>query len=239
MPQIIRQGVAAKWRSERLQQARKSLHDKLRVFKGASAHQRRMYADLRKTIVFGKKFLSTFPEIEVRGKKRKKFALFLSRTDWESPVSIALNVQDVPKGSNLPGAWHPRLMQSKLAEAGLEFDKNSVIMTLQGRQLTEREQKAKPLLDLFKNCSGKSWADFLVERVEEHARQLGFKQCKIREPSTLVFYQTPVVSKPGSSRRPATDGEKLKIRQQMHKLYDGTALSHHYRKEGEFWVKDL
>jgi len=254
MSQIIRQGIAAKWRSERMRNVRKSIAEQSKIqrkwlfedgfdSKLLEKWQKPILADyrrIRKSFVFGKKFLATFPEIEVRGKKRNKFVVLASDSEHETPMSIALKVQNAPKPKRLPGAWNPRVMQGKLAEAKLEFDGKNVIMSFQGKQLTERGQKVKPLLDLFRSCTGRSWAEFLVESVEDHAKNCGFKKCVIRRPESLYFYKKPaIIGENGMPRRVATPEEAARIREQMHKLYDGTALSMHYRKEGEFWVKDL
>ncbi len=180
---------------------------------------------------FGLPFLQSFPRFSIRGIKRKRFSVSVSTCDfdYESPVSITLHLQDMSKAPN------KKTMKKEaqlLSEARLGFEKDSVkVEALQINSILEDKiPEIRQWLDRFKSKTGKPWANFLVQKIEDQARKLGLKQVKITIPERLYYYQNPFV-KPGQTVK--------KIRKGMRELYYGVANAMDYRIEGDYFVKDL
>jgi len=128
---------------------------------------------------FGKRFITTFPEITLGEKKRNVFVVSADISYHESPVAVVLWREPAREITGARGA--------AFGEAKLLFEKDAVTMLFQG------ERKAQPWLERFREMHGMPWAEFLAEKVEEHARRCGFRQARIAAPETLEYYKKPLV----------------------------------------------
>lgn len=138
------------------------------------------------------------------------FIMRVDRSKWESPISIR-----VSRGaSDLP-----------IMEAKLGFTSRAVIIeAIQG--VSGREDSVRS----FERMSGMPLANLIMQNVEEQAYRCRFTQVKIRRPETLQWYNEPQVP----------DGyDPELVRERMRKLYYGLARKMGYRKESNFFVKDL
>jgi hypothetical protein len=174
---------------------------------------------------YQRNFLSSFPVIELKGKKRAKFVVsrqtnvgrLTSHYLYESPVSIVLHRKSISKTN------HDSML---LGRIDLGFEKEAVIVeSIKGVKGSASE------LDRFKSMHKKHGLEFLVQVVEEQAKKTGFKEVKIRDPETLhAFNDLPLEH---------TLGEVNKIRQRMIELYKAVADARGYTRKGNFYVKEL
>jgi len=163
---------------------------------------------------FGKQFLISFKERTVVEGKTGSITVKVASARYESPVAIVLERK---QKSN-------RALARVIASAKLGFEKEAVIVeALQGGY------KVIGSLEQVKLKTGMPWASFLLKQVEEHARENGFKAVKLRRPETLHYYQAPFVE----------SEDREKVMSLMNALYYSTAKGMGYRKEKEFFVKEL
>ncbi len=218
-PLFFRKAVAAaRWRTKRFRQ----LRDNAKAFGSMDEDENHCKPTGPKMVKYGKLFLTTFPETALKGKKRTSFIVSAVPAQYESPVSIALIA------TNKKGLPENLLKHFVVAEVRLSFEKKAVIIFPQGRKGTQ------PQLDRFHQSTGLPWANFLIKQIEEHARKTGFRQVKIRTPESLHYYQTPSVA-----GRYATLEEAEKIRKRMENLFQKVADAMNYKREGEYFIKDL
>ncbi|MAG17853.1 MAG: hypothetical protein CL944_00055 [Candidatus Diapherotrites archaeon] len=164
---------------------------------------------------FGRKFLLSFPEQIVRGKKRTRYVIGLSKGVNESNFVVGLRLES-QTGER----------ERNLGSVSLGFDKDSVIMIPNGHF------GEQPMLDRFKHITEKPWANYLVELIEEHARKNGFQQVKIPVPESLYYYKNPV--------NVDSERETEQVRRRMRTFYGNVARAMHYeRKESKNLVRWL
>jgi hypothetical protein len=164
--------------------------------------------------------------LEVKGMKRRKFCVSVIASRFESPVSVAVWLRDTIKKPE-----KTKFLPEALAEARLSFEKNAVIVTaLQGKR------SKKNWLDRFKSITKYSWAEYLIERIEEHAKRNGFDKIKIVVPETLPYYKEPYIPLTVGLYKGTTPE---KIRASMKRLYDGVAKKMGYTKKGDYFIKEL
>lgn len=169
---------------------------------------------------FGKPFITSFSTKTLSG-KGVKFSTRLSKSENESPIALSLNYA-------LAGGKRKRL-----AEARLSFEPESVIIeAIQGRN-------SKEMISRFKGDSGMTWAEFLMQQVEENARKAGMSAVKIKRPERLESYKDPFNEIIYSGERFGAEKEVERIRDAMRALYYGLAKKLGYRKEEEYFVKTL
>jgi len=218
-PLLLRKLVASvRWRGKKF----RSLRENTGVFGSVDEDENLRRATGPSMVRFGKLFLTTFPVTKMSGKKRTHFTVTTFPSNYESPVSVGIAAI---KGKGAPAE---RLKNLVVAEALLTFERNAVVICLHGRR------RAQPELERFRLAAGMPWAEFLVQKVEAHARACGFRQARIVVPETMHYYQTPF-----AEGRHATLEERRKIRANMKALYEGVADSMGYKKEGLFFVKRL
>ena len=190
---------------------------------------------------FGKRFMTTFPEITLGEKKRNVFVVSADISYHESPVAVVLWREPAREITGARGA--------ALGEAKLLFEKDAVTMLFQGGR------KAQPWLERFREMHGVPWAEFLAEKVEEHARRCGFRQVRIAAPETLKYYKEPLVRDERLERKMRelglpqnTPKEQLskvmdlirgEIRGEIKALHEGVARKRGYKREGGFFFKGL
>ncbi|MFA4855068.1 MAG: hypothetical protein WC634_00590 [archaeon] len=155
---------------------------------------------------YGSDFLASFRKVDFWGPKTGGcFTVLAGTSKNESHHSIKL-VKD--------GAC--------LAEAKLGFGQGVVVIeSLQGTQGLHKK------LNEFRHNFRSPWANFLIQKVEEHARKCGFEWVAIRRPETLFYYDKPV--------RTASEKEKEEIRARMRLLYNNAANAMGYRKAGYYF----
>jgi hypothetical protein len=182
--------------------ARKYKHKKVKYKSATSNTAQRL----------GRGFLESFERIEIKGKKRRIFVVSTSEAKFESDNSIALQTRGLETEK-----------EEKLAEVKLGFESNAVIV-----EAIQGFRGMQPELERFREMHGKPWANYLIEKVEKHAKKLDFSKVKIRIPESLYYYQYPY-----SSRK------TREIREKMVNLYYGVAKARGYRRKGRFFVKRL
>jgi len=216
MKNLVRKALApVRWRTKRFGQIRKSVSY-------YSSNARKSSIEMH-----GLPFITSFPEIRIQGMKRREFNVGISTSTYESPVAVSLSILDASKKPVKDQRYFKR-DPKEIAQAKISFRKKIVVVeALQG------ELGSIEWLDRFRNKTGVSWAQYLTARIEEHARKMGFKQVKITIPERLRYYNNPVVS----SIRGESD--KQKIMENMRKLYYATAEKMGYKKEGDYFVKNL
>jgi hypothetical protein len=112
------------------------------------------------------------------------------------------------------------------------FDRQAVIIEAMqgeaefGREIKEMNQKL-----------GKPWANYLLQCVETDARRAGYTQVKIRRPETLYYYEHGVLDT--YTDRNQAVGQNPEVQKRMREMYGLIAKRMGYRKEGDFFVKDL
>ncbi len=170
----------------------------------------RNFRDIKR---FGKLFITTFPRTIVKGRKRSQFVICASYFKrWESPVSITLAVEPVDKkGEQFRG-------MGTVGTLMLSFEKDAVIIRPQGVILKQS------YLERFREVNEQKmpWANFMAQLVERHAQKCGFEYVKIPTPETLAYFDKSAGTK-----------------QRIKRLYEGIASSMGYKREGNFFVKNL
>ena len=90
---------------------------------------------------------------------------------------------------------------------------------------------------------GKPWANYSLELAEEHARRCGLKHVKIASPRTNYWFEHPeklTKTDEGWKYLEVTNPEEKKeIQQRMLTSYAIIAKKMGYKKQGEFYVKEL
>lgn len=186
-------------------------------------------AEYLNLIYYGMPFVARFRETSIRGAKRKRFILAILPTHRETHISVGLCVKNL--GSNrLEGTQvrefskHPSDPGTRLAEVPIKFSSGTVdIETFSGNF------GAGPMLSAFDNVAGKKWAAFLLDAIIGHARKIGYKTVRIRDPRTLADFKNP-----NTSRRTVTQ-----IRAQIPRVVDGLAAERGYKKEGDYYIINL
>ena len=119
-----------------------------------------------------------------------------------------------------------RLKQLTIGQIAVSFGKKTVkVEAITGTIGT------KSFLDRFKTVKGKSWVDYLMDRLENHAKETGFKAVMIRRPETLPDYYNP--SGAGNIQ------EAERIRKNMKTMYYRITENRGYLVESDFFVKEL
>lgn len=192
-------------------------------------------------LLFGRPFLYTL-SFAIVGRKGNKFVIKMGGLGHESPIVIGV----CPLKEAIEGeGWH-----SNIAELNLGFEKNAVIIeSMQGKG----EQAD---LERFRQAVGKHAINSMVEFVERHAKECGFKQAKISRSENLFYYWFPEILEgfSGEEMRKYYSawqtgklmdfegklGQKVReIREGMQRLYGAVAKNSGYRPEGNYFVKDL
>ena len=170
----------------------------------------------RNILLYGRKFLTTYPEQTIAGKKRTKYKVGVGASLFESPVCISIEL--CPTGKNVSETG-----SKMLASAKLGFNPGVVIVVPQGVWRKKRE------LDRFKTITGTSWADFLLEKIESHAKEKGYAEVRIPLPETLYYYKDPA----------ALMNNVEDVRVNMRHLFSKVALGNGYEKKESYYVKQL
>lgn len=173
--------------------------------------------------LFGKEFIETFPKTELRGKKRKKFVVSICKAFFESSYSVGLRAKATGSGKEIS--------EFAFANAKLGFQKNTLIV--EALNATKGKQ---PELERFREMHGKPWANYLLEKAEEHARKCGFKKVKIRTPESLYYYHYANL---GKGKKQDKEKQKREIQERMEALYSKVAKAMGYKRRGAFFVKRL
>ncbi len=135
---------------------------------------------------------------------------------YEAEQTIGLIKGTVPDHFCRPQAW-----------LGIGFKEDAVVI-----ESMQTRKEARPALNSFRRLTKKQPLNFMLNQVEEHARELGFSEVKIRTPETLYFFQFP------HKVKTQTMSDK-QIRAQMKILYARVASAQGYKREGIFYVKKL
>jgi len=171
--------ITRRWRKKRKW---RPIEESVRVFRkvqildlGMTVFKRRRENILK----YGKRFLTTFPDIEIPGMKRKKFVISVSQdVSGGSTVGVAISLVDVAKKQQEKNSF-PLI----IASANLSFGSNSVkVVELRNSQTKKqilKKSKGDSWLDRFKARTGVYWADYLLKKIEVHAKKTGFKEVRI------------------------------------------------------------
>ena len=202
----------------------------------ATAVGRAEYASGGRTALnaFGRGFTESFPKILLKGKKGRKFSLRCATARWESCWAAVLETVPV-RGAGT---------STRVADVNLGFEREAVIV-----EAMHGHEKMQPWIERFREMHEKPVFNFVLERVEEHARLLGFKQVKIRVPESLWFFKSPSLfgnkmaklARITDLKEREKQGEKAKedIRRGMEALYKAVAKAMGYKRKGLFYVKRL
>jgi hypothetical protein len=167
----------------------------------------------------GQQFMDSFPK-HILKKRRRAFTVGMSSTQHESQYGLVIRL----------GADY---MGQKIASVKLGFEGEAVVI-----EAINGSDGVKKDLDAFKNLAGMPWANYLLQKVEEHARKHGFKYVKIRRPETLDYYHAPVTQ--GIEFQTFDFGVGARaIRESMRKLYYSVAHAMRYKRKFPFFVKAL
>ncbi len=121
----------------------------------------------------GKRFLKTFKKFEIR--KRKNNFVVEAKTQGTCAIESKNTIVLIDRSKRKP---------SVLARIGIGFEKEAIILeVIQGRKKGEEERNA------FRSLTKSNWPNFMINQIEQHARECGFKEIKIRRPETLHAYQ--------------------------------------------------
>ena len=178
----------------------------------------------RKILRHGKPFIELFPATTVRAPEAN-FRIEPTETMGESPIGIGI-FHDAQYGHGEP-----------LARIKLGFEKKAVIVeAIQGARPSDNKYIASnpELMRAFKTATGKTWPRFLIEKIEAHAKEMGFKRVKIIKPEFNSYYHAHLIDRNGK-----IEPQSPSVQRRMHALYYGVARRMHYREEGNYFVKEL
>ena len=163
---------------------------------------------------FGKRFTDQFPTKRLKGPKGTNFIVGLSKSKYESLLSVAIT-------TNVSGVRLPT------AEAKLGFEKEAVVIeALQGNKGMKAElERFRQSKDNPQRMPG---LNFLVATIEARAKEKGFKEIKIRVPESLHYYYFP------AGEASITPKEN---RRRMETIYERVAKTMGYKRKGLFFVK--
>lgn len=167
--------------------------------------------------LFGKLFLTRSKKRKIRG---TNYAAKLTKSRYESGIAYGIG--------QIANEEDPITI---IASLKLGFEKQAVVIeSIQGN----REAKEK-IVELNRALR-EPWANYLLRCVEEDARRAGYTQIKIRKPETLYYYNNPVL---WTAEIHDYEKEAEKIQKRMREMYGLIAKKMGYRKELDFFVKDL
>lgn len=181
-------------------------------------------------------FLLSFPRQLLRGPKRTEFLIEPQQGNYESLIELRATAL-LRAFERIPGQKKTvRLVkQAKIASASLLFERNAVIIAaIKGEpsaRIIQKDQTSKQLLDRLTTVAKMPWANYLVQQVEQHARQCGFREVRIAKPETLHYYREPYGAK--------NPGDVERIRKNMRTLYYNVAKAMGYTEKGDYFVKQL
>ncbi len=192
---------------------------------------------------YGKLFITSFPKIVLAGKKRSRFNIEIDYRLVGPRVKVVLKKELLGKANPAFGMEKKfkkeldAIARPEIARIMLGFEKRAIVIELmQGGY--DLKHKIEADLDRFRKMHGQQWASYLVETIERHAKKSGFRQVKIRDPTTTYWYKNPAIR--DEIYNPATNEQtKEKIRKNIKKLYEAVANELHYIKEGDFFIKEL
>jgi len=161
---------------------------------------------------FGKSFIETFKLVPLQGQRGRKFTIAGGKMCSEAATTISLKTED-------------RKSSRQIATVGIGFEKDAVII-----EMVQGGLRSQSDLDRFRALQGKPWANDLIERIENHAKERGFRQVKIRVPESLYYYHYPAF---------ATKAEAVEIRERMEKFYSSFADAMEYERKTRFFVKTI
>ena len=179
---------------------------------------RKPTASTRALRTIGRMFIERFPTRVVN-----TIGIRLNGDVYESPIGIHLTVG---------GPTMPVLR----ASAKIGFDCGAVIIEgIQG--VSESGNELKQATERL----GKPWPNYLLEMVEENARACGFHQVRIRRPETLYWVQQPVQYniKSRENEKITNEAEKRALQKQIIGFYAIIAKKMKYKKQGDYYVKEL
>jgi len=129
---------------------------------------------LQETHRKGNTFLERFKTIEFK-KRKNNFSVEL-KTHGMSAVEAKNAVVLIDKTKSTS--------DRTLARIGIGFEGECVVIeVVQGRKRGETAR------NVFRSMVKSNWTTYLIERIEETAKESGFKQIKLRRPETLLAYQ--------------------------------------------------
>jgi hypothetical protein len=174
---------------------------------------------------FGRGLLSKFKPIIISKKTQNTENQFATNNGfvvmplggtYEAEQIIGVIKGNEPNHFSRPQAW-----------LGIGFKENAVIV-----ESMQTRKEAIPALNSFRRLAKKQALNFMLNQVEEHARELGFSEVRIRTPETLYFFHFP-----HKVKNPTLTDKQ--IRAQMKVLYARVASAEGYKREGHFYVKKL
>lgn len=189
---------------------------------------RRPTAGIRALRKFGRTFIDTFPEKYVR-KDGRSVKFTINGDVYESGIGIMITIPN----PRTPGYG------INCASIKLGFEAEAlVIEAIHGIPgTTDRIKYANETL-------GKPWANYALELAEQHARQCGLQRVKIASPQTNYWFNHPQVLKKVKDFEweyvEVTDAnEKEALQRQILGFYAIIAKKMKYKKQGDYYVKEL
>ncbi|MDO8624578.1 MAG: hypothetical protein Q7R47_00725 [Candidatus Diapherotrites archaeon] len=161
---------------------------------------------------FGNRFLETFPRQVFTAPNGRSYTIDRDLGQHESRESITISVTKVQR---------PR----ELAWARIGFKRGVVIV-----EAMQTEKAGTKYLNEFRRIAKKQALDKILEEIEAHAKQMGYRELRVRRPETLFYYQRPL-ERTGRTGRQTRAGMRL--------LYDKIAANNQYKKGLFFYVKKL
>jgi hypothetical protein len=165
---------------------------------------------------FGRDFFSRIKPLAFNGRNERRYYFGKDLPNYESKHTLTITCE--PKVRY----FLPTITLSWLS---LGFEKKSLI--IEGMQT---RTDSKKWLNEFRRATKKQAIDFMLEKAEERARELGFEQIKIRKPEFLYWYQNASVP---------YGKTKKQVQRQIKILYQKIALKYGYKIENNFYVKEL
>lgn len=189
---------------------------------------RRPTAGIRSLRKFGHIFMDTFPEKYVR-KDGRSVKFSMNGDVYESGIGITITIPN----RSTPG------IGIICASIKLGFEPRALII-----EAIHGTPGAVERIKYTNEVLGKPWANYAVEMAEEHARKCGFHQVKIASPRTNYWFEHPQVKKKTGEQEwkyveVIEPAEKAALQKQMLAFYAIIAKKMGYKKQGDFYVKEL
>ena len=128
-------------------------------------------ASEKNIVLYGRNFYHSFPEQKVLETKAGDYVVYAKSSIAESPMELTLSL--LKKGRS----------HSSLASVRFGFEKDAIVVeSMKGKSGFKVELKK------FNKANSKKAFDTILERMEEHAKSLDFKETKIRIPESLYAY---------------------------------------------------
>lgn len=185
---------------------------------------------------YGKNFIEKFKPVQIPTKDKRVFFIGKS-TNYiiESPQSLAVEcILEEEQKINLRKVKNVQILlknkRPKIATIALGFEKDVLIV----EAIQENSEQKKLRNEFWRKTKTRPLEKLLAE-AESTAKQMGFKQIKIRRPETLYYYLYPV-SEVGTEH---IFKRRKEIQAGMRVTYNRLAKQNGYTKGEFYYTKQL